>query len=169
MNFFFWKKTQKKPIQMEPTTGYPLYAPANGLMKHISDAPDPVFSNLLVGDGIYILPKENKIYAPADCNIAFIFPSRHALGLRTANDVELLLHIGFDPKKLRNFVFRWYVEEDQEVKKGTLLAEFDSKNANQRSISPPISLLVTNLSETQRIIYKENRNVTLEDIILEIQ
>ena len=83
--------------------------------------------------------------------------------------MELLLHIGFDPKKLRNFVFRWYVEEDQEVKKGTLLAEFDSKNANQRSISPPISLLVTNLSETQRIIYKENRNVTLEDIILEIQ
>lgn len=152
---------------METTIGYPLYAPASGMMKHISD--DPVFSNLLVGDGIYILPEENKIYAPTDCNISFIFPSRHALGLRTANDMELLLHIGFDPKKLRNFVFRWYVEEDQEVKKGTLLAEFDSKNANQCFISPPISLLVTNLSETQHIIYKENRNVTLEDIILEIQ
>lgn len=163
-----FKKKEKK-IECEPATGYPIYAPVSGLIKNISESKEPEFSSKLIGDGIFILPTDNKIYAPADCTIAFLFPSKHAIGIRTENDVEILINLGFDTEHLKGTGFHMYVSEDQDVVRGNLIADFDLEKVKKRCASPAISVIVTNLSKTQRILFGKSGNVTLEDIILEIQ
>lgn len=166
---FLLRKKEKKNKAPEPVTGYPIYAPVTGLVKNISESPEPAFSSKKIGDGVFILPVDNKIYAPADCNIAFIFPSRHAIGLRTKNDVELLINLGFGTEHLKGTGFHLYVSEDQDVTRGDLIADFDLQKIKTRCASSAISVLVTNLNETQHLLPVKNGNVTLEDILFEIE
>ena len=62
-----------------------------------------------------------------------------------------------------------FVTEGQDVKQGQLIAEFDLMKLKKRAISPALSVLITNLPNTQRLLSYTDKNVTLEDIIFEIR
>lgn len=152
----------------EKVSGIPYFAPVKGLVKNISEALDSSYANQQLGDGIFILPTDHKIYAPCDCEIAFIFPANHALGLRTKDGIELLLSLEMDNSSTQEAGFTLAVDEDQDVKKGTLLGEFDPNYTEGNTHPARIHLIATNLEETQHLTTGENKNVTLEDIIFEI-
>ncbi len=71
-------------------------SPVIGQMISLSDVEDDIFSSKVMGEGIAIIPSKGELYAPVDGEISLLFETNHALGMKTANGVEVLFHIGID-------------------------------------------------------------------------
>lgn len=102
-----------------------LGAHMNGRMMLMTEVQDEAFASCALGDGVAIEPSEGKLYAPVDCTVSSIFDTKHAIGLCTESEMEILLHIGIDTVKLNGQYFEAHVEAGQQVKKGDLLVSFD--------------------------------------------
>ena len=102
-----------------------LGAHMNGTVVKLADVQDEAFASGAMGDGVAIEPSEGKLFAPADGVIETVFGTKHAIGMTTADGVELLLHIGIDTVKLGGQHFETHVSPEQSVKKGDLLVSFD--------------------------------------------
>lgn len=77
-----------------------VYAPCNGTVIPLKEINDGVFSEGYIGEGLAIEPVDGSFYAPFDCSVAMVFDTHHAIALHTANDTELILHVGLDTVKL---------------------------------------------------------------------
>lgn len=95
-----------------------LGAHMNGTMLLMTEVKDEAFASCALGDGVAIEPSEGKLYAPIDGTIANVFETKHAIGMVTDDDLELLMHIGIDTVRLGGKFFEAHVEAGQEVKKG---------------------------------------------------
>jgi phosphotransferase system IIA component len=81
------------------------YPPGAGFRRDLSTgAPIPVFSRKLAGDGISIDPIDNILRAPCAGEIMQQHAAGHALTLKTAGGVEVLMHVGIDTVTLRGQV-----------------------------------------------------------------
>lgn len=140
-----------------------------GRMADISEAPDEAFAGKLMGDGIVMFPKGNIVYAPADATIETVFPTKHAIGLKTKEGTEILLHVGIDTVKLDGKGFTVFVNDGDTVKKGDKLMEVDLNYIAENAASTAIPMVFTNLEEGQKIIWKDQNKTEYqanEDIII---
>ena len=80
----------------ESSNNFILTSPATGKLVAIEDIPDPVFSQQMMGAGLAVDPTEGIIVAPADAEVLQVFPTKHAIGLKTSNNLEVLIHIGLE-------------------------------------------------------------------------
>ena len=78
----------------------------------------------MMGDGYVVFPEDGEAVAPEDGEVMFVFPSKHALGLKTDDGTEFLLHIGVDTVKLDGQGFEVFVKDGQRVRKGDRLMKF---------------------------------------------
>ena len=116
-----------------------LKSPLTGNLVALSDVPDEVFSSGVLGKGIAVEPTVGKVIAPADGEITTLFPTGHAVGIKTNNGAEILIHIGMDTVKMNGDGFKTHVQQGNKVKQGQLLIEFDIakiKNAGYPVITP---------------------------------
>lgn len=98
----------------------------SGKAISLAEVGDGVFSEGVMGDGMAILPEGEILYAPADAEVAVVMAkSRHACGLRLANGMEVLLHIGIDTVNMDGDGFEYLVREGEKVSAGTPLIRFD--------------------------------------------
>ena len=81
-------------------------APLTGQLISIDGVNDPVFSQRMMGDGFAIIPEETSVYAPFDATIEVLFPTGHAIGLKSANGLEMLIHIGIDTVNSKSGSFK---------------------------------------------------------------
>ena len=102
-----------------------LGAHMTGSVVALANVADEAFASGAMGDGVAIEPAEGKLYAPADGVIETVFETKHAVGMTTADGVELLMHIGIDTVKLGGKYFEAHVAPEAAVKKGDLLVSFD--------------------------------------------
>lgn len=116
---------QTAGAQAEAADTLVLTSPVRGVVKPISESADPVFSSKAMGDGIAVDPVEGAVYAPCDGVVSLVFPTKHAIGIRAANGMELLIHAGIDTVKLNGEGFEAFVKEGDEVKQGQKLLTFD--------------------------------------------
>ena len=77
-----------------------LVSPVNGKMICLKDVPDKVFASEMMGPGVAFISSDGKVYSPCDGELVTVFPTKHALGIKTNNGVELLLHFGLDTVNL---------------------------------------------------------------------
>jgi len=101
-----------------------LLAPISGPLLPLEEVPDPVFAEKMVGDGVSIDPVSSRLLAPCDAEILSVHPSGHAITLRTADDVELILHIGLDTVTLRGEGFLPLRKKGDRVRAGEPLIDF---------------------------------------------
>ena len=98
----------------------------DGKVMPIEEAPDDVFSQKIMGDGLAIEPTNTVVTAPADCDVSVVMADTgHACGLSLPNGVELLIHVGVDTVDMGGDGFRLLVNEGDHVKAGQPLIEFD--------------------------------------------
>ncbi|AKO92833.1 PTS sugar transporter subunit IIA [Priestia filamentosa] len=124
-----------------------IYSPLNGEVISLAEVPDPVFSNKMMGDGIAIIPKEGKLVSPVEGKIVQVFPTKHAIGIKSVNGVEILIHVGLETVDLRGEGFETFVEEGQSVKVGDVLSTFDIhflESKNKEIVTP---IIITNTLE----------------------
>ena len=100
-------------------------APISGEIIQIEQVNDPVFSQKMMGDGFGIIPSDKTVYAPMSGTISVCFPTNHAVGIKTDNGREFLIHIGINTVELKEKVFQSFVTQGQKIKQGDKLIEID--------------------------------------------
>lgn len=120
-----------------------IVSPAAGVLKSITEVPDQVFASKMMGDGFIVTPETGDIFSPIDGTVAMIFPTGHALGLKSPDGIELLVHIGVDTVALNGEGFEKVVTEGQSVKKGDLIARFDLEAIKAKVPSADIIIVFT--------------------------
>ena len=109
-------RPQEKEVREE---GENLKAFLTGKAIALSEVNDGVFSSGMMGPGMAILPESSILCAPADGEIAALMEdSRHAVGLKLKNGLELILHIGLDTVNMKGDGFTYLVKEGQQVTAG---------------------------------------------------
>lgn len=119
-----------------------ILSPMTGEAVELGEVPDPVFSQKNVGDGMAVIPSEGKLLSPVDGEIISVADTKHAYGLRTAEGLELLIHVGLETVHLNGECFQVFVKPGDKVKAGDLLAEVDLAYLKERGINPITPVLV---------------------------
>lgn len=120
-----------------------IIAPLTGKVVALEEVPDPVFSQKMMGDGIAIIPSDNRVFSPIDGEIVDVFPTKHAISLRSKNGAELLIHMGLETVNLKGEGFNVLVNSGDKISKGDLIAEFDIEKVSKfgNNVITPIILL----------------------------
>ena len=126
-------------------------SPITGVAAPLSDTPDEVFSNKMLGDGAAVTPVDNIVRAPEDGEVAFVFDTKHAIGFMTESGISLLIHVGIDTVKLDGKGFEVFVENGQRVKKGEpmMKLDLDYLKANAPSVMSPV--ICSEMEENQKV------------------
>lgn len=120
-----------------------LLAPMAGWSAPLSEVPDPVFAEQMLGEGLAIDPTLGALHAPCDGVVVSVHAARHAVSLRAAGGVELLMHVGLETVALGGQGFEVHVAEDQAVSAGELLITFDLDLLARRAKSLISPMVVT--------------------------
>lgn len=121
--------------------------PVEGIEIDLSTIEDEVFAKEVLGPTKAYLPKDGVIYAPFEGEVSMIFPTSHAIGLRSDEGVEMLIHIGIDTVSLNGKGFKALVKEADTFKKGDPLIEFDIAAIEQAMLNPTVLVVITNSTD----------------------
>ncbi|WP_137665417.1 PTS transporter subunit IIBC [Enterococcus hulanensis] len=100
-------------------------APANGELIPIDQVQDEVFSQKMMGEGFAVIPENGEVASPVSGTIVSVFPTKHAIGIKTEDEIEVLLHMGIDTVNLGGDAFEIKVHEGEKVKAGKIVATAD--------------------------------------------
>ena len=146
-----------------------LYSPFQGVLKPITEAPDEAFASKAMGDGYLVMPENGTVVAPEDGEVMFVFPSKHAIGLKAADGTEYLLHIGVDTVKLNGEGFTVFVSDGQKIKKGDKLMEFDPVYIREHAVSDACIVIFTGLTEGESLSLEGEKQVKRLELIGQIR
>ncbi|EKN62687.1 PTS system, glucose-specific enzyme II, A component [Neobacillus bataviensis LMG 21833] len=149
-------------LQTEHKTDDIFVSPLKGEIKPITEVPDQVFAEKMMGDGFAIVPADGMVVSPVDGKIVNLFPTKHAIGILSDSGREILIHIGIDTVNLKGKCFEILVSENDRVEKGQplLTVDFDYVKANATSTITPI--VFTNLAEGERVVIEKQGLVDLK-------
>ena len=102
-----------------------LFTVATGEVIALTDVNDPVFSQKMMGDGFAVIPATGEVTAPLSGKIVSVFPTKHAIGMQTAEGADVLIHMGLDTVQMSQPAFEILVSEGQEVVAGTTIAQMN--------------------------------------------
>ena len=124
-----------------------LASPMTGEAFSMTDAPDPLFASLAMGDGTVVRPTEGTVYAPVSGTIDMVNETEHAIGLVSDDGIEVLIHIGIDTVELRGTPFVMHVSQFERVEAGQLLVEADLEAIEAAGKDTATMVIVTNSND----------------------
>ncbi len=139
----------KKDAEAPAGTVVTVKSPLSGAAKPLSESPDPVFSQGVMGQGIVIEPDKGELVAPIDGVVSVLFPSKHAVGLISDEGIELLMHIGMDTVSLDGKGFTAEVKQGDRVSAGDVLIRFDIQTIQGAGYPVTTPVIVTNQNDFQ--------------------
>ena len=154
----------KAPLMNKITISSPL----NGEIVPLTEVKDETFASEMMGKGIAINPKEGKVVSPINGTVQMIFKTKHAIGLKSQDGAEILIHIGMDTVQLDGKHFTAHVKDGDKVKVGDTLVEFDMnaiKNEGYELITP---VIITNTMEYLEIVPKDIKSVNTGETLITI-
>ena len=160
-------KEQGKKKEKEKTAALQriqVFAPVKGKVIPLQEIHDEVFASGSMGEGIAILPEDNKICSPVKGTVSFLFPTAHAIGIQSEDGAEILIHIGIDSAELQN-IFRACTSVGQEVEQGDVLITFDLDKLKKECKEAVVPVIVTN-SKSYLDILKEQQNCVNQDELM---
>ena len=160
----------KKDVRLEEFKDIEiLTSPMKGEIKDLSEAVDKVFAEKSLGDGVAIVPSEGKLVSPVDGIVSVVFPTGHAVAVTSNNGVEILMHIGFNTVSLDGKYFKVMVAQDETVKRGDILVEFNIDKIKEEGLDITTPMVVTNSSEYSNIRALNEGFVKYNDDILTVE
>ena len=132
-----------------------ILAPLTGKAVPLSEVPDPVFSEKVLGDGVAIIPADGKIVSPVDGEISTVAETSHAYGFTSEDGQEVLVHVGLETVSLNGECFKVYGKAGDKVKAGDLVAEVDLEYLKEKEINPITPVLICSDTEGKELQYTE--------------
>lgn len=128
-------------------------APCNGKIVGIEEVPDPVFAEKMVGDGFAIIPSSTDILSPVDGEIIQVFPTHHAICIKSTDGLEMIVHVGIDTVELKGEGFTCHTEVGAMVKTGDKLLTFTPEvlEANNKNAITPVVVTNKDILKTLKV------------------
>lgn len=158
--FNFFKKSKSK--------GNEVKAPIKGNLISLSEVSDDVFSQKMLGDGFAVKPTGQEVVAPVSGTITTLFPTKHAIGIKTDEALEVLIHLGIDTVELKGEPFKLFVEQGDSVKAGDKLAEMDIADVADHGLDNTVMVVYTNMDLLKEVKDVDPRPVEAGDDAQEI-
>ena len=124
-----------------------ILAPVAGKVINLEDVNDPVFSQKKLGEGFAVKPSSGKIVSPVTGKVIMVAETKHALGLQTADGVEVMLHLGIDTVELDGKPFDLQVAANSEVKAGQQLGTMNLQAIKDAQKDNTVILAITNTQD----------------------
>ena len=121
-----------------------ILAPIEGELCSITKVNDPTFSQEILGKGVAIIPSRGRVVSPVDGKVALIFETKHAISIVSDQGAEILIHVGLDTVKLKGEHFTSYVKNEDVVRAGDLLLEFDMDKIKEAGFDVITPVVVCN-------------------------
>ncbi|HEM5319844.1 TPA: PTS glucose transporter subunit IIA [Streptococcus suis] len=172
--YLYGEPTEKKSVE-ETKESVPelkeikqeiIASPLIGKVVKLEDVPDAVFASGAMGKGIAIDPLDGILVSPAKAEITLVFPTKHAIGLRTENGAELLIHIGMDTVSLAGKGFESFVQVGDQVEAGQKLLEFDLHQIKAADLPVITPIIVTNTADYEDILVTQESQINSGDYLL---
>lgn len=146
-----------------------ILAPMTGTAVAITDVPDPIFTEKILGDGIAIIPTDGKIVSPVDGVVSKVVETGHIYEITSESGVIILIHMGLETVALNGKCFQIHVKEGDKVKAGDLLADADLefiKETGRNSITP---IVIGSSLEGKELVCEEGEVQAGKTVIMEIK
>lgn len=132
---------------MSKKTEIEILAPATGKILPLCDVQDKVFATGKMGQGFGLEPDGTnsvEVCAPVSGTITMLSSTKHAIGMKSSDGLEILIHMGIDTVNLKGKPFMMHCEEGENVKVGAPIATMDLKEIKDHHLATTIMVIVTN-------------------------
>lgn len=146
-----------------------ILSPVTGEVFELSSVPDEAFSSGMMGDGIAVLPTDPEITAPVAGTIAFVFDTKHAIGLVTEQGIGVMIHIGIDTVKLNGKGFDVLVETGQIVSAGQPVMRLDLPYLKKHAPSLISPVIITELPDGYKLRLVKTGKVKNDEELLVVE
>ncbi len=143
-------------------------AVTTGSIHPIEESTDPAFRKKMMGDGYFIIPTNEEIFSPVSGTISTIFPTKHAIGITTANGLEVLLHMGINTVELNGLPFEVLVTEGQKVTTDSIIAKIDLSAIKEAKKDTSILVVITNMTKVDSYKLEKHGAVTSKDTVFSV-
>lgn len=137
-----------------------LLSPIKGRVIPLGQVEDPTFAQEILGRGVAIIPDTGLVVSPVDGVIEHLFETKHAVGIKSEDGAEILIHIGMDTVNLKGKYFKTFVEQGSKVKAGDPLIEFDIDGIQKEGYDITTPVVITNSEQYDQI-------TALEEVVVE--
>ena len=144
-------------------------SPMSAEVLPLAKSSDPAHQEEMLGKGVILIPSEGKVYAPFNGRAEMVFETQHALGLVSDDGIELLIHVGFETVKLDGKHFKAHVKDNQIIKAGDLLLEFDIEGIKADGYKIESPVIVTNTGNYKSVAVLAGSAVMKNEGLLEIK
>ena len=140
-----------------------------GKVVDITEVPDPVFAQKMMGDGFAIIPEEGKLISPVAGEIIQVFPTKHAFGIK-AGEIELLIHVGLETVSMKGEGFEVAVSAGDRVEVGQTLLTYDLELVKEKAKDIITPCVVTNMDAVTSIeVLKLNESVDFSQEVAKLK
>lgn len=147
-----------------------LVSPVEGKVIDISKVNDELFASKTLGDGVAIIPANGNLYAPCDSGVVMLFETKHAIGLKTKNGAEILIHIGINTVSMNGDGFKTFVKTGDNVKEGDLLIKFDLDKISHANLDSTVMIVNNNGADyAYKVLNKSYGNVKKGSILFDVK
>lgn len=162
-------ETAKKSQAAEShTEQQAIMSPLSGKLVALSDINDDVFSQGLLGQGVAIIPDKGEVVAPVSGEIITFLESKHAVGIRTDNGLELLIHVGLDTVNLNGKHFTGHIKPGDRVSTGDRLISFDLHEITRLGYDPITPVVIINSDDYASVVCTAPQPIAPLDTIIKV-
>lgn len=145
-----------------------IHAPVEGKVISLTDVEDKAFASEALGKGIAFMPEEDIIYAPVSGEVVTLFPTQHAIGLKTDYGIEVLIHIGIDTVELNGKYFKSFIKQGDHVHIGQEMIHFDREAISKEGFDNTVIMVITNSHDYLDIVPTNENQLSLNQSCLTV-
>ncbi|GAB3009743.1 PTS sugar transporter subunit IIA [Saccharothrix stipae] len=111
-------------------------SPVSGRVVPLTEVPDPVFAQAMVGPGVAVEPDRVSadVVSPVDGTVVTLHP--HAFVVATADGAAVLVHLGIDTVKRKGEGFTLHVVKGEAVRAGQPVVTWDPAEVEAAGFAP---------------------------------
>lgn len=161
-------ETEEEKIISSQQTNPKIHAPVKGKVIALADVKDKAFASEALGKGIAFIPEENTIHAPVSGEVVTLFPTQHAIGIKTEYGIEVLIHIGIDTVELNGKSFESLVKQGDYVEVGQDIIHFDREFIQKEGYDNTVMMVITNTHDYRDIIPTHESQMNIQKSCLTV-
>ncbi|GGF20639.1 PTS glucose transporter subunit IIA [Halobacillus andaensis] len=143
-------------------------APVNGEIVDLKKVPDPVFAEKMMGEGLAIKPADGEVVSPVNGEVVQLFPTNHAVGLKTKSGVEVLIHIGLETVSMEGEGFTAHISQGDKVRAGDKLISFEKGLVEEKAKSTVTPIIITNSNDVNVEVKEETKAAAGTTVLMNV-
>lgn len=145
-----------------------MVSPVKGEVVPLTSVNDATFSSEMLGKGIAVIPSENTFYAPIKGEVVTLFNTLHAIGLRSEDGIEVLIHIGIDTVQLNGKHYKALVKQGDIVEAGDPLVQVDLEAVKKDGYDIITPIIITNSNQFKEVLSTSNSQTYVGDALIKV-